>query len=102
MAVESFMGIELFKNDGWDEMDLGELCFYGVEFLIPSMKKFNGPEIQVIMSINGDFHVEVISEEEDENGFRNATEVLFKDNIAIIPEVYEAITKRYNEHWGEE
>ena len=49
--IEKFCGIDLFYWDGWDDLDVGELQFYDVEFCMESMKKYNGAT--VVRNING-------------------------------------------------
>lgn len=39
---QKFLGKTLFTYDGWDDLDVGMLQFYDVNFPFESMKKYNG------------------------------------------------------------
>ena len=45
--IQTFCGKDLFKWESWDEVDTGTLQFYGVEFCIDYLKKYNGIEGQL-------------------------------------------------------
>lgn len=49
--IQTFCGKDLFKWESWDELDAGTLQFYGVEFCIDYLKKYNG--MCVVLSIEG-------------------------------------------------
>jgi len=40
--TEKFCGIDIFSWEEWDEVDTDTIQFYNVEFLLPSMVRFNG------------------------------------------------------------
>lgn len=48
---QKFLGKTLFIWESWDEVDVGELFFYDVEFSFESMKKYNG--LGVILTLEG-------------------------------------------------
>lgn len=52
--TQEIMGIEIFKWDGWDALDAGQLQFYEVEFLLPELEKYNGSATAVSLDMNGD------------------------------------------------
>lgn len=49
--IQTFCGKDLFKWESWDEVDTGTLQFYGVEFCIDYLKKYNG--MCVVLSMEG-------------------------------------------------
>ena len=61
--IQTFCGKDLFKWESWDEVDTGILQFYGVEFCIDYLKKYNG--MCVVLSIEG--QLDIFSEDESGN-----------------------------------
>ena len=59
--IQTFCGKDLFKWESWDEVDTGTLQFYGVEFCIDYLKKYNG----VVLSMEG--QLDIFSEDESGN-----------------------------------
>lgn len=83
MSTEQFCGIDLYNWKEWDEMDTDNFYFYNVEFLIPSMKKYNGMDVSRYF----DGKMEIF-------GGDNAEEVVWTGFITDIPEVMETLTMR--------
>ena len=44
-SQQKFLGQLLFTYDGWDDLEIGYLQFYNVEFPFESMKKYNGDTV---------------------------------------------------------
>ena len=61
--IQTFCGKDLFKWESWDELDVGTLQFYGVEFCIDYLKKYNG--MCVVLSIEG--QLDIFSADESGN-----------------------------------
>lgn len=61
--IQTFCGKDLFKWESWDELDAGTLQFYGVEFCIDYLKKYNG--MCVVLSIEG--QLDIFSADESGN-----------------------------------
>lgn len=61
--IQTFCGKDLFKWESWDEVDTGTLQFYGVEFCIDYLKKYNG--MCVVLSIEG--QLDIFSADESGN-----------------------------------
>lgn len=61
--IQTFCGKDLFKWESWDEVDTGTLQFYGVEFCIDYLKKYNG--MCVVLSMEG--QLDIFSEDESGN-----------------------------------
>ena len=61
--IQTFCGKDLFKWESWDELDTGTLQFYGVEFCIDYLKKYNG--MCVVLSIEG--QLDIFSADESGN-----------------------------------
>ena len=53
--IQTFCGKDLFKWESWDGLDAGTLQFYGVEFCIDYLKKYNG--MCVVLSIEGQLDI---------------------------------------------
>lgn len=83
MSTEQFCGIDLYNWKEWDEMDTDNFYFYNVEFLIPSMTKYNGMDVSRYF----DGRMEIF-------GGDNAEEVVWDGFVTDIPEVMEALIKR--------
>lgn len=61
--IQTFCGKDLFKWESLDELDAGTLQFYGVEFCIDYLKKYNG--MCVVLSIEG--QLDIFSADESGN-----------------------------------
>lgn len=83
MNKEQFCGIDLYNWKEWDEMDTDIFYFYNVEFLVPSMKKYDGMDVSRFF----DGRMEVY-------GGENAEEVVWSGFVTDIPEVLEELIKR--------
>ena len=83
MNKEQFCGIDLYNWKEWDEMDTDNFYFYNVEFLVPSMKKYDGMDVSRFF----DGRMEVY-------GGENAEEVVWSGFVTDIPEVLEELIKR--------
>lgn len=83
ISTEQFCGIDLYNWKEWDEMDTDNLYFYEVEFLIPSMKKYNGMDVS--RYFNGKMEI---------FGGDNAEEIVWSGFVTDIPEVMDTLTKR--------
>lgn len=83
MSTEQFCGIDLYNWKEWDEMDTDNFYFYNVEFLIPSMTKYNGMDVSRYF----DGRIEIF-------GGDNAEEVVWTGFVTDIPEVMDALIKR--------
>lgn len=80
---EQFCGIDLYNWKEWDEMNTDNLYFYDVEFLVPSMKKYDGMDISRFF----DGRMEIY-------GGNNAEKVVWSGYVTDIPEVMEALNNR--------
>lgn len=83
MNKEQFCGIDLYNWKEWDEMDTDNFYFYNVEFLVPSMKKYDGMDVSRFF----DGRMEIY-------GGENAEEVVWSGFVTDIPEVLEELIKR--------
>lgn len=83
MNKEQFCGVDLYNWKEWDEMDTDNFYFYNVEFLIPSMKKYDGMDVSRFF----DGKMEIY-------GGENAEEVVWSGFVTDIPEVLEELIKR--------
>ena len=82
MGVEKFCGIKIFEWKVFDDLEVGKIQFYHVEFLIPSMEKYNG--CVVTRNINGRMII-----------YNNSNEIIWKGYVTDIPEVMEELNDRY-------
>lgn len=80
---EQFCGIDLYNWKEWDMMDTDNFYFYNVEFLIPSMKKYDGMDVSRFF----DGRMEIY-------GGEDAEEVVWSGFVTDIPEVLEELNKR--------
>lgn len=83
VSTEQFCGIPLYNWKNWDELDTDNFYFYSVEFLIPSMTKYNG------MDVSRYFDGRMVIFSRD-----NATEVVWSGFVTDIPEVMSELIKR--------
>lgn len=83
ISTEQFCGIDLYNWKEWDEMDADNFYFYNVEFLIPSMKKYNGMDVSRYF----DGKMEIF-------GGDDAGEVVWTGFVTDIPEVMSELIKR--------
>ena len=80
---EQFCGIDLYNWKEWDVMDTDNLYFYNVEFLVPSMKKYDGMDVSRFF----DGRMEIY-------GGENAEKVVWSGFVTDIPEVLDGLNKR--------
>lgn len=81
--IEQFCGIDIYKWEGWDVMDIDNFYFYNVEFLLPSMKQYNGMDVS--QWFNG--KIEIYGDE-------NAERVVWSGYVTDIKEVIEELNRR--------
>lgn len=79
--VQKLFGIPLFYWGYWDDIDVGELQFYDVHFLFPSMEKYNGSTIDY----NLEGKINIYNDE--------GTKIIWEGYACDIPEFMEAIKK---------
>lgn len=80
---EQFCGIDLYNWKEWDIMDTDNFYFYNVEFLVPSMKKYNGMDVSRFF----DGRMEIY-------GGDNAGKVVWSGYVTDIPEIMGKLNKR--------
>lgn len=80
---EQFCGIDLYNWKEWYVMDTDNLYFYNVEFLVPSMKKYDGMDVSRFF----DGRMEIY-------GGENAEKVVWSGFVTDIPEVLDGLNKR--------
>lgn len=54
-TTQMFFGIPLFDWESWDEVEIGRLQFYNVNFYFDSMKKFDNMCIE--LDISGEIRI---------------------------------------------
>lgn len=81
---QKFCGILLFTWEQWDEVDTDMVQFYNVEFLMGSMKQYNGCDASLTFS--GELEVY------DSNGCLE--EPLWSGYVTDIPEIMEELKNR--------
>ena len=80
---EQFCGIDLYNWKEWDIMGTDNFYFYNVEFLVPSMKKYNGMDVSRFF----DGRMEIY-------GGENAEKAIWSGYVTDIPEIIEELNKR--------
>ena len=85
MNVEKFCGIKIFEWEEWDDIDIGELQFYNVKFLLSSMEKYN-EIIGITVTRNLDGKMKIYNDD---------MKVIWNGYITDIPEVMEELNNRY-------
>lgn len=85
MNVEKFCGIKIFEWEEWDEIDIGELQFDNVKFLLSSMEKYN-EIIGITVTRNLDGKMKIYNDD---------MKVIWDGYISDIPEVMEELNNRY-------
>lgn len=80
---EQFCGIDLYNWKEWDIMGTDNFYFYNVEFLVPSMKKYNGMDVSRFF----DGRMEIY-------GGDNAEKVIWSGYVTDILEIMEELNKR--------
>lgn len=83
ITTEQFCGIDLYNWKNWDIMGTDNFYYYDVEFLIPSMQKYNG--MDVYRWFDGKMEI---------YGGYNAEEVVWEGYVTDIKEVMEALNER--------
>lgn len=81
--TEQFCGIDLYNWKEWDEIDTGNLYFYEVEFLVPSMKKYDG----MVIARFFDGKMEIYDGD-------NGEKLVWSGYVTDIQEVMEELNKR--------
>lgn len=83
VKTEKFCGVDLFNWKNWDYIDDGCLYFYNVQFLFPSMQKYNG--MDVARWFDGKMKI---------YGGNYAEELVWSGYITDILEVMDELNKR--------
>lgn len=83
IIIEQFCGIDLFEWQEWDIMDTDNFYYYNVQFLVPSMQKYNGMDVG--RWFNG--KMEIYSGD-------NADQVVWSGYVTDINEVMEKLNKQ--------
>lgn len=83
IITEQFCRVDLFNWKDWDIMDIDIFYYYNVEFLVPSMQKYNGMDVGRWF----DGKMEIY-------GGVNADEVVWTGYVTDIPEIMEELVKR--------
>lgn len=78
-----FCGVDLFNWKDWDIMDIDNFYYYNVEFIVPSMQKYNGMDVGRWF----DGKMEIY-------GGNNAEEVVWTGYVTDITEIMEELVKR--------
>lgn len=86
--TEQFCGVDIFNWKEWDIIDTDCFQFYSVEFLLPSMKQYNGME--VVRYFDGKME---IYKDCDPNADESGSEVVWSGFITDIHEVMEALNR---------
>ena len=82
ICTEQFCGVDIFNWKEWDIMDTDNFYFYNVEFLLPSMQKYNGMDVGRWF----DGKMEIY-------GGDNADQVVWSGYVTGIHEVMEALNR---------
>lgn len=82
MNEQKMFGVVIFTWDEWDEIDVGYLQFYTVNFPFESMKKYNGMDV----SLNMDGELSI-------TGRGGGCEEVWKGYMSEIPEFMVAISR---------
>lgn len=85
--IQRFCGIDIFSWENWDEVEVGSMMFYDVEFCVDSMKKYNGNYLY----FGNDGKIEVYSNSIDNT---NKAHTLFSGYVSDIPEVFHELYNR--------
>ena len=80
--IEQFCGIDLYSWKEWDLMDTDNLYFYNVQFLVPSMTKYNNMDVSRLF----DGRMEIYGGENEEP--------VWSGYVTDIQEVMEELNKR--------
>lgn len=83
IKTEQFCGIDLYNWKEWDIIDTDIFYYYDVEFLVPSMQKYNGMDVG--RWFNGKMEI---------YGGDNAEEVVWEGYVTDIEEVMMALSER--------
>lgn len=94
--IQTFCGKDLFKWKSWDEVDTGILQFYGVEFCIDYLKKYNG--MCVVLSIEG--QLDIFSEDESGNSVQEWSGFVTKIPGFLAGEEVYRVVHEYNDEFG--
>ena len=94
--IQTFCGKDLFKWESWDEVDTGTLQFYGVEFCIDYLKKYNG--MCAILSIEG--QLDIFSEDESGNPVQEWSGFVTKIPGFLEGEKVYRVVHEYDDEFG--
>lgn len=83
IITKQFCGIDLYNWKEWDIMDTDNFYYYNVEFLVPSMQKYNGMDVGIWFDGNMEIY-----------GGNNAEGVVWTGFVTDIPEIMEELIKR--------
>lgn len=83
MNTEQFCGVDIFNWKEWDIMDTDNFYFYNIEFLMPSMQKYNGMDVARWF----DGKMEIYDGD-------NANQVVWSGYVTDIHEVMEALNRK--------
>lgn len=89
MNTEQFCGVDIFNWKEWDIMDTDDFYFYNVEFLMPSMQKYNG--MDVARWFDGKMEIYKDSDAEADESVPN---VVWSGYVTDIHEVMEALNRK--------
>ena len=93
--IQTFCGKDLFKWESWDEVDTGTLQFYGVEFCIDYLKKYNG--MCVVLSIEG--QLDIFSEDESGNSVQDWSGLVTKIPRFLAGEKVSRVVHEYDDEF---
>lgn len=94
--IQTFCGKDLFKWESWDELDAGTLQFYGVEFCIDYLKKYNG--MCVVLSIEG--QLDIFSADESGNDVHEWSGFITKIPGFLAGEKVYRVVHEYDDEFG--
>lgn len=94
--IQTFCGKDLFKWESWDEVDTGTLQFYGVEFCIDYLKKYNG--MCVVLSMEG--QLDIFSEDESGNSVQEWSGFVTKIPGFLEGEKVYRVVHEYDDEFG--
>ncbi len=86
--TEQFCGVDIFNWKEWDMMDTDNFYFYNVEFLLPSMQKYNGMDVG--RWFDGKME---IYKDSDPDADESVSDVVWSGYVTDIHEVMEALNR---------
>lgn len=94
--IQTFCGKDLFKWESWYEIDTGILQFYGVEFCIDFLKKYNG--MCAVLSIEG--QLDIFSEDKSGNPVQEWSGFVTKIPGFLAGEEVYRVVHEYDDEFG--